>query len=535
MADKTTTRQKMGLNATWSMAVGGMVGGGIFSVLGVVILIAGRWAWLSFLLGGLIALATGYSYSQLSERFAESGGVYSYLRETKHKRLSGSLSWVLIFGYILTLSVYAFPFGHYLANAIGVGMWLPKLCALIIVGGLIWINLQGVKQASWLEIVIVWGKLLVLLVIAGFGLWRWQPEMLTQGIQDKSIVFSLVGAASVFMAYEGFQLLTYDYDAIQNPRKTLPRGILLAIVSVIAVYIAVCLGATMLVGAGTIVAEKEVAIAVAGQAAFGTTGLILATVAAIFSTSSAINSTIFATARLTRDIANNKELPGAFGHENRNGVPDLSVIIIGWRGGAGYGRLHREPGGGGQPGVSVHLRHRQRAGLAVRQAPSLGVCHRGAGGRGGGSVSGLGTATHLACIGGAAGSGVPYFHLPQAVSCACQVASYRQAQTQPPAMRIRLRRAGGVFCYPVRNTAGGVCSARLPGRASGVERLRQGCGEEWAGDWGLRRISRWTNSLLCQSCSRHNHHQDCRAWRPCPTKPTLNVWRTILEVLFHLS
>lgn len=54
--------EKMGLNATWSMAVGGMVGGGIFSVLGVVVMLAGSWAWLSFILAGLIALATGYSY-----------------------------------------------------------------------------------------------------------------------------------------------------------------------------------------------------------------------------------------------------------------------------------------------------------------------------------------------------------------------------------------------------------------------------------------------------------------------------------------
>ena len=53
--------QKMGFNATWSMAVGGMVGGGIFSVLGVVLQVAGSWAWLSFVLAGLIALATGRS------------------------------------------------------------------------------------------------------------------------------------------------------------------------------------------------------------------------------------------------------------------------------------------------------------------------------------------------------------------------------------------------------------------------------------------------------------------------------------------
>lgn len=323
------TEQKMGLNAAWSMAVGGMVGGGIFSVLGVVILIAGKWAWLSFLFGGLIALATGYSYSRLTGKYSAGGGIYTFLRKTNHKYLSGSISWLLIFGYILTISVYAFTFGHYLANAIEVGLWLPKFSAMAITAILIWVNLRGVRDASNIEIFIVWGKILILLVIAGFGLYIWQPDMLTQGIQEKGIGSSLVGAASVFMAYEGFQLLAYDYDSIKNPDRTMPRGIILAIISVIIVYMATTIGATMLVGADTIIEQKEIAIAVAGQAAFGTFGLILATIAAVFSTGSAINATIFATARLTHDIAKNKELPGAFTHKNERGVPDYAVITIG--------------------------------------------------------------------------------------------------------------------------------------------------------------------------------------------------------------
>ena len=56
----------MNFNATWSMAVGGMVGGGIFSVLGVIIQSAGQWAWLSFFIAGIIALISAHSYTQLT-------------------------------------------------------------------------------------------------------------------------------------------------------------------------------------------------------------------------------------------------------------------------------------------------------------------------------------------------------------------------------------------------------------------------------------------------------------------------------------
>jgi len=106
----------MSFNATWSMAVGGMVGGGIFSVLGVIISIAGQWAWLSFVLAGLIALISVHSYSQLSLKYQKSGGAFTFLSEINHKGFAGSLSWILIIGYILTMSVYAFTFGHYVAE-----------------------------------------------------------------------------------------------------------------------------------------------------------------------------------------------------------------------------------------------------------------------------------------------------------------------------------------------------------------------------------------------------------------------------------
>jgi hypothetical protein len=55
----TGSDTKLGFNQTWSMAVGGMIGGGIFSTLVVVVAIAGRWTWLSFVVAGAIALAAG--------------------------------------------------------------------------------------------------------------------------------------------------------------------------------------------------------------------------------------------------------------------------------------------------------------------------------------------------------------------------------------------------------------------------------------------------------------------------------------------
>src|SRR5680860_692994 len=213
--------KKMSFNATWSMAVGGMVGGGIFSVLGVIIGIAGQWAWLSFVLAGLIALISAFSYSQLSIKYKKSGGAFTFLNEINHKGIAGSLSWVLIIGYILTISVYAFTFGHYVAHVFNFGSWFPRVLAFTIVAALTLVNLRGVGDSSRVEIITVWGKLFVLLGLSIFGIIQWSPEQLTAGIEAKNWNTAIIGAATIFMAFEGFQLLSYDYEDIKKPMKTL--------------------------------------------------------------------------------------------------------------------------------------------------------------------------------------------------------------------------------------------------------------------------------------------------------------------------
>lgn len=323
------SRSKLSFNGAWSMAVGGMIGGGIFSTLGVVVAIAGSWAWLSFLAGGLIALAAGYSYVKLAEYYGEGGGAFTFLREMNAAGFAGSLSWVLIVGYVLTNAVYAFTFGQYLGHVAGLGPWFPRAVGVAIVALFVAINLRGVSEAGGVEIFLVWFKLLVLVGLAVFGIYHWEPQMLSRGVADSGIVAALFGAASVFMAYEGFQLLTYDYEDIDNPRKTLPRAVLSAILVVIAVYILVALGTAMLVGADQVVAHKEVALAIAGQQAFGTAGLVAVTIAAAFSTGSAINATLFATARLAHCVARDRELPAVLDHKNSRGIPDRAVILLG--------------------------------------------------------------------------------------------------------------------------------------------------------------------------------------------------------------
>jgi len=126
MSDRLTLRQVI------AMGVGAMVGGGIFSVLGLAISQAGHASPLAFALGGIIALLTGYSYTRLGLAFRSDGGSFTYLEHAfRTRNVAGLGGWLLLVGYIDTMALYAYTFRIY-------GALLRFL----------WINLTGVKETG---------------------------------------------------------------------------------------------------------------------------------------------------------------------------------------------------------------------------------------------------------------------------------------------------------------------------------------------------------------------------------------------------
>ena len=313
----------------WAMAVGGMIGGGIFATLGVVISVAGQFAWASFVLGGLVALASGQSYAALSRSIDQPGGSYAYLMDIGWKRTARVAVWVLVVGYTFTVSVYAVTFGSYAAFALGAAGWVKTAAAIGAIALLAGINLMGAAEATLLEKVAVWGKLAILLVLSGFGLARWDTgQLIADPGAPVGWTGALIGMGVVFMAYEGFQLLSYDYDEMEDPARTISRAMPAAILVTMATYVLVALGAAMLAGAPEIVAREEVALAIAGREALGLAGFLAVSLAATFSAGSAINATVFATARLASRAAEDGEMPGLFGKRDSSGVPWAGTLLI---------------------------------------------------------------------------------------------------------------------------------------------------------------------------------------------------------------
>lgn len=319
--------QKIGFAAVWAIAVGGMVGGGIFSTLGVVISHAGKWAALSFVIGGLIAYATGHSLAALTVDKDEPGGIYSFLRDAGANGVARVSAYVLLLGYVLTCAVYAYTFGAYVGHVLGGPAWLPPAMASGAIIAMAALNLRGAGQATGVEIAIVVAKLAILAGLAVLGLSQFEPAKLSIAEQP-GMLGVVVGAASVFMAYEGFELLAYDYDEMEDRKALMGRIMPWAIGSAALIYVLVALAVPMLTGTKAVIEDGEIALANAGQAALGTPGLIAVTLAAALSTISAINATLFSSARLAREVAEDGDLPARFGKKNSRGSPWLAVMLI---------------------------------------------------------------------------------------------------------------------------------------------------------------------------------------------------------------
>jgi amino acid transporter len=316
----------LGLREASAMAIGGMIGGGIFSVLGVTIDLAGHLAFAAFLLGGLIAGLTAHAYSRLALHAGRPGGPFTYLREEGHTQAAAWVAWLLIVGYVFALAVYAFTFGHYLANVLGASLLVARASGVGILALFVAVNLRGVTTSGLTEDIVVLTKLAVLTGIAVIGIGMFEPSRLDP-LDNQGLPGVFLGAAVIFVAYEGFELVPYDYDDIRQPRRTVPRALYASVIVVTLVYVAVTLAAQMLLTDSAIISDKEVAFAVVGQQALGTFGLWAATVGAVFSTSSAINATLFSTARLVRDVGAAGELPAALARE-RGSLPVAAVVWL---------------------------------------------------------------------------------------------------------------------------------------------------------------------------------------------------------------
>src|SRR5918912_879497 len=310
----TPAPRGLGLPAAVSIGVGGMIGAGIFSILGVVAGVSGTALPVSFVIGGLVALLSAYSYVKLGMRYPSVGGASQFLvEEFGDGVFSGALNIFQYFAYVIAIALYAHGFAGYAVtffpgSTVG---WVKEALAVGIVVLFTLVNFLGSRVMGRAETAIVAIKVGVLVVFIAAGIFFVDPARLAPSGwgEPQDLLF---GAGVLFIGYEGFGLITNAAGEMTNPRRELPRAIYLAMAIVIAIYVLVAVVVIGNLSLPALKAAEDSALAEAARPFLGQFGFTLIAIAALLSTSSAVNATLFGAANVSYQVAKDGELPESF-------------------------------------------------------------------------------------------------------------------------------------------------------------------------------------------------------------------------------
>lgn len=301
----------MGVWGVVAIGIGGMVGGGIFAVLGLSVQVAGGGAPIAFLLAGLVALLTARSYALLSRSYPSRGGTVTFVNRGFGPGLfAGGINVLLWMSYIVMLALYAEAFGSYAASflpeasrGLGKHVLLTGVVVLITV-----LNAAGASTVARTERAVVGIKLAILVLFVAVGMAGVSTARLAPA-QWSPPLSLIAGGMIIFLAYEGFELIANAAEDVADPGRTLTRAYYLSVGFVIVLYVLVAVVAVGSVPIPQLVNARDYALAVAARPALGSAGFALIAVAAMLSTASAINATLYGSARMTYTIAKSRELP----------------------------------------------------------------------------------------------------------------------------------------------------------------------------------------------------------------------------------
>ncbi|HJO24517.1 MAG: APC family permease [Myxococcota bacterium] len=303
---------RIGTFSALSIGIGGMVGGGIFAVTGLTVELTRGAAPLAFVVAGVVALLTAFSYWRLSLRYPSEGGTVEFLNIAFGTGLfTGALNILLCLSYVILLAVYAYAFGAYGASFFSeadYSFWKHMLLSLVIVL-LAVINWFGADIAIRSENFFNVLKLILLGIFVVIGL---STPMEWSHLSPDTWVgpFELVaGSMVIFLNYEGFELIANASNSMRNPRKSLPIAYLGGVSAVIVIYVLIAIVVVGHLDFKVIAADSDATLSLAAQSFMGSGGAAMIAIAAMLATSSAINATFYGSGRLTYLIAKTGELP----------------------------------------------------------------------------------------------------------------------------------------------------------------------------------------------------------------------------------
>ncbi|MBN2878381.1 MAG: amino acid permease [Clostridia bacterium] len=346
--EKQELSRELGLFQLTMMGAGMMIGAGVFVATGIAIGEAGTGGiLLAFALNGLIAIFTAMSFAELCSAIPAAGGAYSYVKKAFGGLIGFISGWMNWFALAVAGSLYAITFSEYTLHMMEGFEFFEKLnlnmhiavksLAVLVALVFILINYKGVKDTGTSSTIIALGQTVTLLIIGAMGVFVAvrEPERLLnfQPFLSSGKGAVLVAMGFTYVGFEGFEVIGHAGEEAIDPKKNIPKAILYAVIVVVTTYLMVAFAAVIGVhNQGVTVREwfeinGSTGFADSVKMLFPAGGMLLVTLAAIFSSTSALNATLFSSARVSFAISRDGFLPPSLTKISKTQVPSVALFF----------------------------------------------------------------------------------------------------------------------------------------------------------------------------------------------------------------
>jgi basic amino acid/polyamine antiporter, APA family len=332
--DEVPLARRLGLFDATMIVMGGIIGAGIFVNPAVVarnvhtpLLVLGAW-----LIGGMIALIGAFVYAELAALRPRVGGQYAYLRDAYHPIVAFLYGWTLLL-VVQTggMAGAAIIFGRYFCELFGLSI-SEQVVATLALAILTAINCLGVRAGSNVQSALMLIKLVAIVLLIGvgcFGPVKTNPTGVELPTDSGGFAGLARAMAPVLFAYGGWQTASFVSGEMRDPRRDLPRGLLIGVIGVILCYFLVSYSCVRVLGVADL-ARTSVPASEVMRHAFGERGAQVIAAGIAISTLGFLSQSILTAPRVYYAMARDGVFFKGVGYlDPRTHVPTVAIVLQG--------------------------------------------------------------------------------------------------------------------------------------------------------------------------------------------------------------
>lgn len=308
------------------IGLGAIIGAGIFVVTGIAAGVSGPAFVVGLLVAGIIATFNALSSAQLAAKYPHSGGTYEYGYILINPLFGFSAGWMFLISKLSAAGVVAIGFGSYFYQLFPIAS--PMAFSVLAVVSLTAANYFGVKKAGILNLMIVTITLVSLLYLVFSGV----PKVNVSNFKPFA-PFGVLGiteaAALLFFAFTGYARIATLAEEVAEPKKTIPKAIIITIVTAILLYAAISIVAIGVIGTESMARSKSPLQVVADALSTPAVSIIV-TIGASTAMLGVLLSQVLGISRMMLAMGRRNDLPPLFETIHKKyRVPHIGILITG--------------------------------------------------------------------------------------------------------------------------------------------------------------------------------------------------------------